>query len=97
MHKIIAVALLTASLAAFPAALPSFAAQAANDGLCGPDGPEAYKRPGGYCEQVDNKGSLVEPTEGDCEWLKKLASTETFEAGEPILVAANCYIYIYKV
>src|SRR6218665_3426867 len=27
---------------------------------CGPDGPEVYKRAGGYCEQINNKGSMVE-------------------------------------
>lgn len=48
MKKIIALALLTSFIGA---AAPAFA-QNANDGLCGPDGPEAYKRPGGYCEQV---------------------------------------------
>lgn len=48
MKKIIALALLTSFIGA---AAPAFA-QNANDKLCGPDGPEAYKRPGGYCEQI---------------------------------------------
>jgi len=25
---------------------------------CGPDGPEVYKRPGGYCEQISSTNSL---------------------------------------
>lgn len=86
MHKILALALVTASLSAFPAALPSFAA---DTGVCGPDGPEAYKRPGGYCEQLANKGSLIER---DCDYyvppVKKLAAIG-LEA--KILVADNCY------
>ena len=28
-----------------------------NDEKCGPDGPEVYKRAGGYCEQIGQTGS----------------------------------------
>lgn len=48
MNKIIALAIAASIIAA---AAPAFA-QNANDKLCGPDGPESYKRPGGYCEQI---------------------------------------------
>lgn len=54
MKKIIALALLGSIVAA---SAPAFA-QNANDKLCGPDAPEAYKRPGGYCEQIASS-SLV--------------------------------------
>lgn len=97
MNKMLAVTLLIATAAAFPVATPSLAgtAVAANDGLCGPNGPEAYKRPGGYCEQVNNKGSLLESE--DCPPLpvEKLMSS-LLEQGKPVLVADNCGYKVEK-
>jgi hypothetical protein len=43
-------------------AAPAFADTAGTSGLCGPDGPEAYNRPGGYCEILGANASLSEPT-----------------------------------
>jgi len=57
MYKFITVALLATSLAAFPIATPSFAVDTSISAKCGPDGPEAYKRPGGYCEQIGANSS----------------------------------------
>ena len=65
MQKIIALALVATSLVAFPVATPSFAVEKGIQALCGPDAPEAYKRAGGYCDQVGSNDSLVE-TE-DCD------------------------------
>ena len=87
MKKILAITLLIASTAAFPAATPAFADSSTN-ALCGPDAPEGYKRPGGYCEQLDNKGSLIEQPDCDYVPLKAIAA---LKAGEVILVAENCY------
>jgi hypothetical protein len=55
--KTIAVLALVASLLT---AAPAFAVAPGPDGLCGPDAPDAYKRPGGYCDTV-GKGSLSLP------------------------------------
>jgi hypothetical protein len=57
MYRLFTIVLLSTSLAAFPAATPSFAIDASISAKCGPDAPEAYKRPGGYCEQIGAYGS----------------------------------------
>ena len=92
MTKIVLLALLTASLATFPLATPSMAIDNVTDRLCGPDGPEAYKRPGGYCEQR-GAGSLVDgDNEGVCDtWLAPALFNAT-SFGDEILIADNCYI-----
>lgn len=53
MTKLItlAIAALAALSVAIPTA-PSFAVDTSIAEKCGPDGPEAYKRPGGYCDQI---------------------------------------------
>lgn len=33
--------------------------------LCAPDAPESYKRPGGYCDQIDDLKSLAPTGDGD--------------------------------
>lgn len=53
MTKFLATLLATSVLVL--AAAPAMALTTAEK--CGPDGPEVYKRPGGYCEQV-NAGSM---------------------------------------
>jgi len=86
LKKILAVALLLATSAAFPVATPVLADSSTNP-LCGPDAPEAYKRPGGYCEQLD-QGSLFQPEE-DCDYVIE-SMLATLKSGETILVADNC-------
>jgi hypothetical protein len=56
--KTIAVLALVASLLT---AAPALAVAPGPDGLCGPDAPDAYKRPGGYCDTLDQGGSLSLP------------------------------------
>ena len=63
MTKIIALALLGAIIAAAPVATPAFAVDTKISQLCGPDGPEAYKRPGGYCEQIGANSSTSDSGE----------------------------------
>jgi hypothetical protein len=36
-------------------------ASAGTEGLCGPDGSDVHKRPGGYCDTVLGNGSLSLP------------------------------------
>ncbi|MBN9314353.1 MAG: hypothetical protein J0I99_01295 [Devosia sp.] len=66
MKNIVALALVAASLVAFPVITPSLAVDTSISALCGPDGPESYKRPGGYCDQVGSNKSLVEPQNAGC-------------------------------
>jgi hypothetical protein len=87
LKNILAIALLVASAAAFPVATPVFADSSTN-ALCGPGAPEGYKRPGGYCEQLDSKGSLIEQEDCDDYEVKLLTS---LKQGEVILVADYCY------
>ena len=58
--KTISVLALVASLLT---AAPAFAVAPGSDGLCGPDAPDAYKRPGGYCDTLE-QGSISGPTSG---------------------------------
>lgn len=88
MKKILAVALLIASAAAFPVATPVLA-DSSTDPLCQPDAPEGYKRPGGYCEQLDG-GSLFKSDQDDCNYVME-SMLATLKQGEVILVADNCY------
>lgn len=94
MQKIIALALVATSLVAFPVATPSFAVEKGIQALCGPDAPEAYKRAGGYCDQVGSNDSLVETD--DCT---RYIVPSSFELKAPVkaqLVADNCgYYYEY--
>lgn len=62
MNKIIALALVGATLLA---SAPAFAVDTTISALCGPDGSEAAKRPGGYCEQIGANESLVEHEQPD--------------------------------
>jgi len=89
LKNILAITLLIASAAAFPVATPAFAGSSTN-ALCGPDAPEGYKRPGGYCEQLDSNGSLVE--QDDCDYYPVKESLAALKLGEVILVADNCYV-----
>jgi len=87
MKKILAVALLIASVGAMPTVTPAFA-DSSNDHLCGPDAPEGYKRPGGYCDQIDNKGSMME--QNGCRYQIE-ANLVAFRFGDSaLLVAENC-------
>ena len=55
MTKFLATLLATTVLVL--AAAPAMAMS--NAEKCGPDGPEVYKRAGGYCEQIGNTNSLA--------------------------------------
>jgi hypothetical protein len=101
MQKIIAISVIAVSLAAFPAAIttPSFAVDTTITALCGADGPESYKRPGGYCDQVGANNSLVES--GDCDAIPYydydyyLPTSFSLKApAKPLLVAEYCYDYL---
>lgn len=88
MQKTIALALLAASLVAFPVATPSFAFDASKNALCGPDAPEGYKRPGGFCETITENKSIFESEEGCEHFLPSSFVMGTAKA--PVLVAEYC-------
>lgn len=89
MQKIIALALVASSLVAFPVATPSFAVEKGIQANCGPDAPEAYKRAGGYCDQVGSNSSLVQTEDKGCVYLPS-----RFELNAPaqmLQVVVYCY------
>lgn len=65
MNKIIALALVSATLLA---SAPAFAVDTSISKLCGPDAPEAYKRPGGYCEKIGSNDSQAKPDDRHQWW-----------------------------
>lgn len=68
MKKIIALALLGTVISAASIATPAFAVDTQISALCGPDAPEAYKRPGGYCEQVGENKSQAAGEKDTLPW-----------------------------
>jgi hypothetical protein len=52
LRTITLLALISSTAFAFT---PALAVDAKNSALCGPDAPEGYKRPGGYCDQLGAK------------------------------------------
>ena len=65
MNKLTAT-LLAASVLAFTAA-PALAIDTSIVAKCGPDAPEVYKRPGGFCEQVASNQSQASE-KGEHSW-----------------------------
>lgn len=58
---------------------------------CGPDAPEAYKRPGGYCDQIGANGSLGGSSGGGCtDYIVVPAGSAMLMPQKRILVAENC-------
>ncbi len=95
MKKFVAIAFAAASILAGPAIVVSTSSSALAATECGPDVPEEWLRPGGFCEQAGSNKSLVEPLES-CEipYLELLISSLEFEYGEAILVAEQeCKTY----
>lgn len=88
MQKIIALAFVASALVAFPVATPSFAGNPSLSAFCGPDAPEAYKRAGGYCEQIASNDSLIESE--DCRALPVM---NPLVPSKELLVAENCGYY----
>lgn len=58
-----------------------------NTPLCGPDAPEGYKRPGGFCEQLEDWKSLF-PTQEGCTVL---VGDAAFDNKGRILIARPIY------
>ena len=66
MTKTFAALLAFAMLTALPAAAATQVANSSNSAHCSEQAAEGYKRPGGYCEQIDDLNSLVPASDGAC-------------------------------
>ena len=80
MKKLVACLFAAAAMGAAP--IPALALDVAV--VCGPDVPESWKRPGGYCDKISGGGTLSTFVEG-CEVITMI---RPIEFGEGILVAA---------
>lgn len=95
MKNILAFTLMLAMAAPFGGVTPALADSSTNP-LCAPDAPEGYKRPGGYCDQIDSKGSLMDHKE-DCDYhIPSEALIDIMKQDLPVLVADNCYPDVKK-
>ncbi|MBK8085469.1 MAG: hypothetical protein IPK28_17475 [Devosia sp.] len=86
MNRLLAYAIAATLVAAIPLSASGAVRIAGSDNtqLCGPDAPEGYKRPGGFCEQLDDWKSLV-PTQEGCTPI--LVGDAAFDRSGRILVA----------
>ncbi len=87
MKKLLIMAAFAASSFATPTLLVATPSAAAT---CGDSVPAEWKRPGGYCDQLEGKDSLTEPVEGYKDPCKSGFLYELLvdvPVGEKILVA----------
>jgi hypothetical protein len=92
VKKFVAIAFAAASLLAGPAVLLGTSSSAFAQQQCEGNVPEAWKRPGGYCEQLNNLGSTIEQPDDECNYQLLISSLE-LEYGESVLVAEDCNYY----
>lgn len=59
MRSFVALTLLAVVSSTSLALTPALAVDSSISDKCGPDAPEGYKRPGGYCEQINSNGLLT--------------------------------------
>ncbi len=90
MNRLLAYAVAATLFAAAPFSASGAVRMAGSDTtpLCGPDAPEGYKRPGGFCEQLDDWKSLI-PTQEGCTVV--LVGDAAFDRNGRTLVAAPIY------
>ncbi len=93
MKKFVALAFAAASLMTAPVALVATSSGAVAQQQClGADVPEGWLRPGGFCDQLSNKGSVIGQDTDDCDYEIELLGALLREAGVTILVAENCEV-----
>ena len=93
MKNLVAIAFAAASLMTAPVAFVATSSGAFAQQQCvGPDVPEAWLRPGGFCEQLNNKGSTIGQDNDDCPspGIEMLVSALELDYGKRLLVAENC-------
>ncbi len=92
LKKFVALAFAAASLMTAPVALVATSSGAIAQQQClGPDVPEGWLRPGGFCEQLNNKGSVIEQ-DTDCDYQIELLGALQREKGATVLVAEDCEV-----
>ena len=89
MRSLITITLLALISSTSFALSPAIAVDASISAKCNPDAPEGYKRPGGYCDQIDSKGSLMDHKTG-CDYQMVEALLTSLAPGERLLVADDC-------
>lgn len=57
-------------------ATPTFAVDSSISALCRDGAPEAYSRPGGYCDQIADNKSLLDTKSKNCPPGMKLSENE---------------------
>jgi hypothetical protein len=90
MNKFIAAAFVLSSLIA----APGVAVTGASAQACGPDVPEAWTRPGGFCDQRGGSSLSIPITPGctDYEYIFPLKAIQPRDAGGRVHVADTCII-----
>ena len=94
MKKFVALAFAAASLMTAPVAFVATSSSALAQQQClGPDVPEGWLRPGGFCDQLNNKGSTIEQDTDDCTRIQllDLVRVTSFADGTRVHVAEECY------
>lgn len=87
MKRLVLNALFAATALLAPGAVPNANAAGAHN-VCDGDVPETWRRPGGYCDQV-NGGSLIEPGEPACPSFGMLSLPQTPGARVHVAVIAD--------
>jgi hypothetical protein len=93
MKNLLAIAFAAATLMAAPVAFVGTTSGALAQQQCeGPDVPEAWLRSGGFCEQLNNKGSTI-GQDSDCPSYPLVEAMLASQGahGAAILVAENCF------
>jgi hypothetical protein len=95
LKKFVAIAFAAASLLAGPAVFVGTSSSAVAQQQClSPDVPEGWKRPGGFCEQLNDLGSTIEQPKDECTYQMIFISSLKLKYGESVLVAeADCDYY----
>jgi hypothetical protein len=91
MKKFVALAFAAASLMTAPVAFVATSSGAFAQQQClGPNVPEGWLRPGGFCEQLNNKGSMIEqPDECIYDPVKEALLLLPLAYGERLHVATS--------
>jgi hypothetical protein len=93
MKKFVALAFAAASLMTAPVAFVATSSGAFAQQQCeGPNVPEAWLRPGGFCEQLNNKGSTI-GQDDDCPSYPLVEAMLASQGahGAAILVTETCF------
>ena len=93
MKKFVALAFAAASLMTAPVALVATSSGAIAQQQClGADVPEGWLRPGGFCDQLNNKGSTIEQDTEDCDRILPPSTlVSSLAYGARVHVAEECF------